>query len=104
MFGDGCGERRDAGVSFLGRDLIAAMNEVDMILDLSHAGHRTRAEATELAKWPVCTHSNAYDLLPNDRNTKDETIRAIAETGVDYISTSKITQSAPAVDIGLDAA
>jgi nicotinate-nucleotide pyrophosphorylase (carboxylating) len=31
-----------------------------------------------------------------------ETIRAIAETGVDYISTSKITQSAPAVDIGLD--
>ena len=30
------------------------------------------------------------------------TIRAIAETGVDYISTSKITQSAPAVDIGLD--
>ncbi len=31
-----------------------------------------------------------------------ETIRPIAETGVDYISTSKITQSAPAVDIGLD--
>lgn len=81
MFGDGCGERRDAGVSFLGRDLIAAMNEVDMILDLSHAGHRTRAEATELAKWPVCTHSNAYDLLPNDRNTKDETIRAIVAKG-----------------------
>jgi nicotinate-nucleotide pyrophosphorylase (carboxylating) len=33
-----------------------------------------------------------------------DTIRAIAETGVDYISTSKITQSAPAVDIGLDEA
>jgi len=32
-----------------------------------------------------------------------ETIRAIAETGVDYISVSRITQSAPAVDIGLDA-
>jgi nicotinate-nucleotide pyrophosphorylase (carboxylating) len=31
-----------------------------------------------------------------------ETIRAVAETGVDYISTSKIMQSAPAVDIGLD--
>jgi nicotinate-nucleotide pyrophosphorylase (carboxylating) len=31
-----------------------------------------------------------------------DTIRPIAETGVDYISTSKITQSAPAVDIGLD--
>lgn len=32
-----------------------------------------------------------------------ETIRAIAETGVDFISVGRITQSAPAVDIGLDA-
>ncbi|MCJ7421897.1 carboxylating nicotinate-nucleotide diphosphorylase [Sphingomicrobium astaxanthinifaciens] len=31
-----------------------------------------------------------------------DTIRAVAETGVDYISTSKITMGAPAVDIGLD--
>jgi nicotinate-nucleotide pyrophosphorylase (carboxylating) len=31
-----------------------------------------------------------------------ETVRAIAETGVDFISTSRITQAAPAVDIGLD--
>src|SRR3954453_12848531 len=31
-----------------------------------------------------------------------ETIRAIAETGVDYISLGRITQSAPAVDVGLD--
>lgn len=33
-----------------------------------------------------------------------ETVKAIAETGVDYISTSKITMSAPAIDIGLDEA
>jgi nicotinate-nucleotide pyrophosphorylase (carboxylating) len=32
-----------------------------------------------------------------------ENIRAIAETGVDFISVGRITQSAPAVDIGLDA-
>lgn len=31
-----------------------------------------------------------------------ETVRAIAETGVDYISVGRLTQSAPAVDIGLD--
>jgi nicotinate-nucleotide pyrophosphorylase (carboxylating) len=31
-----------------------------------------------------------------------DTIRAIAETGVDYVSVGRITQSAPAVDIGLD--
>lgn len=31
-----------------------------------------------------------------------ETIRGIAETGIDFISVGRITQSAPAVDIGLD--
>jgi nicotinate-nucleotide pyrophosphorylase (carboxylating) len=31
-----------------------------------------------------------------------ETIRFLAETGIDYISVGRITQSAPAVDIGLD--
>lgn len=35
-------------------------------------------------------------------NVRFETIRAIAETGVDYISTSKITMAAPTLDVGLD--
>ena len=35
-------------------------------------------------------------------NVNLKTIRAIAETGVDYISTSKITMAAPTLDIGLD--
>ena len=37
-----------------------------------------------------------------DRAQQLTTIRAIAETGVDFISVGRITQSAPAVDIGLD--
>ncbi|MEJ0009261.1 MAG: hypothetical protein WDN72_01220 [Alphaproteobacteria bacterium] len=32
-----------------------------------------------------------------------DTVRAIAETGVDFISVGRLTHSAPAVDIGLDA-
>lgn len=35
-------------------------------------------------------------------NVSIETVKAIAETGVDYISTSKITMAAPTLDIGLD--
>jgi len=35
-------------------------------------------------------------------NVALDTIRAIAETGVDYISTSKITMAAPTLDVGLD--
>ena len=37
-------------------------------------------------------------------NVRFETVRAIAETGVDYISTSKITMAAPTLDLGLDIA
>ncbi len=81
LFCDGCGETRDAGVSFLGRDLIACLNEIDMIVDLSHVGHRSRLEIAELADHPVCTHSNAYSVCANDRNTRDETARIIADKG-----------------------
>ena len=81
LFADGCGEKRDAGLSFLGEELIAAVNETAMILDLSHTGHRSRAEAVPLARAPVCTHSNAWHHVPNDRNTKDETVRAICAKG-----------------------
>ncbi len=78
LLADGCGETRNAGVSFLGKEAIEIVNGLPLILDLSHCGHATRAEATELARAPVCTHSNAYAVNANDRNTKDETAKAIA--------------------------
>lgn len=81
LFADGCGETRDAGLTFLGKDFIEAINELPVLLDLSHTGHRSRYEAAQLAKNPACTHSNAYSVNPNDRNTKDETARIIAAKG-----------------------
>lgn len=81
VFADGCGEFRNAGLSVLGRELIALANDLDVIIDLSHCGHRSRAEAAELADHPVCTHSNAYAVNANDRNTRDETVKAIAGKG-----------------------
>jgi membrane dipeptidase len=81
LFGDGCGEKRDAGVSYLGEELIALVNTLPLMLDLSHCGHRTRAEATALARAPVCTHSNADAVRPNGRNTEDATAKAMAAKG-----------------------
>jgi nicotinate-nucleotide pyrophosphorylase (carboxylating) len=43
-------------------------------------------------------------ILEASGNVNLDTIKAIAETGVDYISTSKITMAAPTLDIGLDMA
>jgi len=81
LVGDGCGERRNAGVSFLGRDLIAAVNELPMMLDISHSGHQTSLEAVELARRPCATHANAYAVVANDRNKKDEVLKIIREKG-----------------------
>lgn len=81
LFSDGCGEPRDAGITVLGEELIDAVNELPMMLDLSHCGHRTRLEATKRARAPVCTHSNSYTINPNDRNTKDDVITEMADKG-----------------------
>lgn len=81
IFADGCGEFRNAGLSILGQELIAQANELRMIVDVSHCGHRSRADIAELALFPACTHSNAYAVVKNDRNTQDETIRVIAGKG-----------------------
>jgi membrane dipeptidase len=81
LFGDGCGEKRDAGLSYLGEELIEKANELPIMIDLSHCGHRTRAEATALSRAPVCTHSNAAGLRPNGRNTEDATVAAMAAKG-----------------------
>lgn len=80
-FADGCGEKRDAGLTYQGEELIALANTLPIMVDLSHCGHRTRAEATALARAPVCTHSNADGLRKNGRNTEDATVLAMAEKG-----------------------
>ncbi len=81
MLGDGCGEPRNAGLSFLGQDFVDLVSEKRMLLDLSHCGHQTRLEAAERARFPVCTHSNAYAVNPNDRNTMDEVADIVAAKG-----------------------
>ncbi|MEK6594090.1 MAG: membrane dipeptidase [Pseudomonadota bacterium] len=81
LLGCGCGELRDGGLTFLGRDFIAAVNELPLMLDVSHAGHQTSLDAVELARAPVVTHANAYAITPNDRNKKDDVLRIVAEKG-----------------------
>jgi len=81
LVGDGCGERRNAGLSFLGRELVAAVDELPMMLDVSHSGHQTSLEAVQLARAPCITHANAYAVTANDRNKHDEVLRIVAEKG-----------------------
>jgi membrane dipeptidase len=76
---DGCHETRNAGLTDYGKRLIAEMNRVGMLVDLSHVGLRSAMEALELtSRPPIFSHSTPKRFAPHDRNITDEQIRACA--------------------------
>ena len=82
LAGDGALEPRNAGLTKLGKRTIERVESEKLLLDLSHGGVRTMAEAAAFAKRPlVISHSAARDLYDHPRNTHDSTIRAVADKG-----------------------
>ena len=80
--GYGCTERRDLGLTRFGGEIVAAMNETGMIVDVSHAGEQTTREAFEASARPVLiTHANCKTLTPHPRCKSDEIIRQMARQG-----------------------
>lgn len=79
-FGCGCEEEIDTGLTVEGQELIAEMNRVGMVIDLSHTGYKTSLEAIDYSNQPVIlSHSNATKLCPSARNVPDELIERIAK-------------------------
>jgi membrane dipeptidase len=82
LAGDGALEPANAGLSKLGRATIERIEKEKLLLDLSHGGARTMAEAAEAATRPlVISHSGARALADHPRNTADATIKAVADKG-----------------------
>ena len=82
LSGDGALEPANAGLSKLGRATIERIEAEKLLLDLSHGGARTMAEAAVHAKRPpVISHTGARALTEHPRNTEDSTIRAVADKG-----------------------
>jgi len=78
--GDGCGERYDSGLSRFGVEAVKRMNELGILIDLSHCGDQTIKDAIEISEKPVAfTHANSRALCDNVRNKTDEQIKALAE-------------------------
>jgi membrane dipeptidase len=82
QFGSGCGEKVDEGLSNLGVEWVGRMNELNMLISLSHVGPRTSMDVMEISKDPVVfTHSNSKALCNHIRNITDEEIETCAEKG-----------------------
>ena len=82
LAGDGSLEPANAGLSKLGKATIERIEAEKQLLDLSHGGAQTMAEATAFAKRPlVISHTGARALTDHPRNTDDATIKAVADKG-----------------------
>jgi len=80
--GDGCSESSDAGLSDLGRDLVAEMNRLGIIVDVPHSGNQTSLDACLASSRPVmASHTGRKKFHDHMRNKTDEVLKAIAETG-----------------------
>ncbi len=80
--GFGCLHPDDRGLTSFGRDVVARMNEIGMLVDLSHCGDRTTSDAIALSTQPVSiTHSGCRTVFDHPRSKDDETLRAMAEGG-----------------------
>lgn len=75
-------EKRDAGLSRLGEKVVAAMNELGMLIDLSHCGKQTTLDTIAVSARPcIISHAGCRALQSSQRNKTDEEIRAVAAKG-----------------------
>ncbi len=82
LLGDGCMEPADAGLSRAGKDVVEQLNELRLLIDLSHCGRRTAADAIAASARPVAfTHTGCDALAPHPRHRSDAEMRAVANTG-----------------------
>jgi membrane dipeptidase len=70
------------GLNDFGKQVIKRMNELGMLVDLSHVGEQTFWDAVNTTTKPVLvSHSCVYALCPFRRNLKDDQIKAVAKNG-----------------------
>jgi len=82
LLGDGCLEPANAGLSRHGRDVVARMNELRMLVDLSHCGLQTTADGIATSSRPVAiTHSGCRGVFDHPRSKTDDILRALANKG-----------------------
>lgn len=99
LVGTGCYER-DGGLSGFGREIVAEMNRVGVMCDLSHVGSRTSEEVILESKKPVCySHCLPSGLKEHPRNKSDAELKFIADHG-GFVG---VTMFAPFLAKGIDA-
>jgi membrane dipeptidase len=82
LLATGCYENDDTGLTRMGKQVVAEMNRVGMVIDMSHSADRSTLEAIEYSTRPIAiTHANPDWWHPALRNKSDEVLRALTNEG-----------------------
>lgn len=82
LVGDGCTERNPSGLSNFGIQVVKRMNELGILIDVSHSSEQTGRDALEASDQPIAiTHSFARALSDHDRGKSDELLKLIGQEG-----------------------
>lgn len=71
----GCGvlEKEDTGLTEFGKKAVRRMNELGILIDVSHLSEKSFWDVAEISKKPICaSHSNSKPVMDNPRNLTDE--------------------------------
>lgn len=80
LVGHGCTERVDAGLSYHGVEVVERMNDLRMVVDLSHCGTQTTLDGVDISEDPVAyTHTFSAELSNHDRGKSDEELEALRD-------------------------
>ncbi|MGH1358075.1 MAG: membrane dipeptidase [Burkholderiaceae bacterium] len=82
LLATGCYEQNDPGLTRFGRQAVAEMNRVGLVIDMSHSAERSTLEAIEVSERPISiTHANPAWWEPALRNKSHEVLKALSDRG-----------------------
>ena len=82
LLGDGCTERTNAGLSDFGVAVVERMNQLGMVVDLSHCGEATSRDGIAISKRPSAfTHTMCRAIYDHVRAKSDDLLMALADKG-----------------------
>ena len=82
LLATGCYEAEDMGLTRFGKQAVAEMNRVGLVVDMSHSADRSTLEAIDASSRPIAiTHANPSWWHPALRNKSDEVLKALTARG-----------------------
>ena len=82
LVGDGCTEIYKTGLTYYGREVVRRLNDLNMIVDVSHCSEQVGWDAIDVSTaLVIVSHSSSAAVCYHDRGKSDELARAIADNG-----------------------